>query len=75
MLVGHDAVKPDLVGQRVLLVVLVVKHVGFLGVEERVGKSQPPGVVLFKIRVGDVGIGLLGKPENLDGVFHSGSAP
>ena len=75
MLVGHDAVKPDLVGQGVLLVVLVVKHVGFLGVEERVGKSQPPGVVLFKVRVRDVGVGLFGEPEYLDGVFHSGSAP
>ena len=41
MLVGHDPVEPDLIGQRVLLVVLVVQHVGFMRIEERVGKAEP----------------------------------
>ena len=40
VLVGHDAVEPDLVGQDVLFVVFVVELVGLVGVEVGVWKRQ-----------------------------------
>ena len=74
MLVGHDAVEAHLVSQRVLVVVLVVQDVRLLRVEKGVWEAEPAGLVLLQVGLGDMGVGLLGKPENLNFVFHrSGS--
>ena len=40
MLVAHDSIETDLVGQGVLLMVFVVMDVGLFRVEMGVGKSQ-----------------------------------
>jgi hypothetical protein len=50
--------------------VLVIKDVGLLRVEEGVGEPQPSRLVLLQVGVGDVSIRLLGKPKNFHRVFH-----
>ena len=59
VLVGHDPVESHLVGQCVLVVVLVVKYVGLVRVEERVGESQASRVELLQLGLVDVSLGLL----------------
>jgi hypothetical protein len=66
VLIAHDAVKADFIGQGVLLVILVVEHVGFRRIKIGVGKTQTPRLVLSQIRVRDVAIGLLRKPIDFD---------
>ena len=71
MLIGHDAIEPDFIGQGVLLMVLIVQHVRPLGIEIGVGEIQPPRRVFGQILVGHVAIGLFRKPEYLDLFLHA----
>src|SRR5882724_7690414 len=52
--------------QGVLLVIFVVQHVGFLGVEIGVRKAQTPRVVRLQVLIGDIPVGLLREPVDLD---------
>ena len=70
--VAHDTVESHFVGQGVLLVVLVVQHAGFLGVEVGVGESETPRLELLQVCVGNVPVRLLGEPVYLRLVFGSG---
>jgi hypothetical protein len=70
MLIGHDAVEANLIGEGVLFMILVVQDMGLLRVKVRVRKAQPPRIVLGQILIGDVAIGLLREPEYLNAIFH-----
>jgi hypothetical protein len=72
VLVAHDAVKAYLIGPGVLLVILIVEHMGFLRVKIGVGKAETPRLILFQVSVGDVTVGLLRKPVDLDMIFGAG---
>ena len=72
MLVGHDAVESHLVGQRILFVVLVVKHARPGRVEVGVGEAQAARLVLFEVLIGHVAVGLFGKVVNLYLIFGPG---
>src|SRR5262252_10536698 len=52
MLVDHEPVETDLVGELVLVEVALVVLVGDVGREERVGKGQAQRRVLVSLRVG-----------------------
>jgi hypothetical protein len=71
VLVGHDTVEADLIGESILFVILVIQDMGLLWIEVGVRKAQTPGIVLGQIRIGDVAIGLLREPEHFYAVFHS----
>ena len=70
VLVGHDAVEIDLVRQLVLVVVVGVEDVGLFGVEIGVGEVHPTRFPPFEVILGDVAIGLFGKPEYFELVSH-----
>ncbi len=70
VLVGHYPVDARFISEGVLLVVLVIQHVGFFGIEEGVRKAKTPGIVLVYILLFDVDIGLLGVEEDLNSVDH-----
>ncbi len=42
VLIAHDAVKAHVIGQGVLLMILIVKHVGLFRIEVGIGKAQTP---------------------------------
>ena len=71
VLVGHNAVKPHLIGQLVLVVVVGVEDVRLLRVKVGVGKVHPPRLVGSQVILGDMAVGLFGKPENLKFVRHN----
>ena len=58
MLVGHDPVKAHLISAGVLLVILIVKGVGFLRIKIGVRECETRRV-LFEVRVADVTVRLL----------------
>jgi hypothetical protein len=59
MLVGHDAVEANLIGEGILLMVLIVEHVCLVGIEMGVGKAETARLVLVEILIGDIPVGLL----------------
>jgi hypothetical protein len=72
VLVAHDAVEAHLISPGVLLMVLIVEHMGFLGVKIRVREAETSRLVLFQVGVGDVAVGLLRKPVDFYVILGSG---
>jgi hypothetical protein len=66
MLVGHDAIEAHRIGEGILLMVLVVQHVGLLRIKMGVGKAETSRIVLVEVRIGNIPVGLLRKPIDLD---------
>jgi len=52
--------------------VLIVEHMGLLGVKMGIGEAETPGIILFQIGVGDVAVWLFRKPVDLYSILGSG---
>src|SRR5687767_1804157 len=50
VLVGHDTVEADLIGESVLFMILVIQDMGLLWIKVCVRKAQTPGIILGQIR-------------------------